>query len=89
MDQEPAKETQREFGIQPLDRWMEEFSFENRDLVETSTEQLTYKQVQKARRGRRLSANLQAKVKNALEKALRESDRERVFRREELFNYHP
>lgn len=89
MDQEPAKEIQREFGTQPLDQWMKEFHLENRDLVAASTEQLTHKQVQKARKGRRLSANLQGKVKNALEKVLRESGRERTFQREDLFNYSP
>ncbi len=88
MEQDPRKETQREFGIQPLDQRMTEYKLENRDLVSTSTEQLTHKQVQKARKGRKLSANLQNKVKNALEKALRESDRTRVFRLNELFNYH-
>jgi len=68
---------------------MNEFSLSNRDLVTTSTEQLTHKQVQKARKGRRISSNLQNKIKNALEQALRDSARERTFSMAELFNYEP
>lgn len=38
----------------------------NADLVKASTEQLTFKQVQKARTGRRVTAHIQDKIVRAL-----------------------
>lgn len=87
MDSTPREEIQREFGPQPLDDWMEQLDLTNRDLVFASVEQLTHKQVQKARKGRRISANLKNKIKNALERRLQGSQEERTFRMDELFNY--
>jgi len=69
MDPDPAPAT-RDFGAQPLDRLMLELGLGNHDLVLASPSQLTHKQVQKARKGRRLTPNLQHKVKEALEAAL-------------------
>ena len=39
---------------------------DNSDLVKASIEQLTFKQVQKARAGRPVSANIQGKIARAL-----------------------
>ncbi|MDF1824546.1 MAG: hypothetical protein P1U68_07880 [Verrucomicrobiales bacterium] len=78
---------QRDLGVQPLDTLMNELVIDNHELVEASTEQLTHKQVQKARKGRRLTKNIQMKVKNAIEKALLARGEERSFVLTDLFNY--
>ena len=49
---------QNEFGPQPLDEVMKGCSLKNDDLVQASREQLTHKQVQKARQGRRITPNI-------------------------------
>lgn len=54
-------------GIQPLDAIMTEKGIRNHDLVAAVPPgTLTHKQVQKARKGRRLTTNLQDKVLEAL-----------------------
>lgn len=55
-------EKERELGIQPLDSLMEELGLKNHDLVAASTEGLTHKQVNKGRKGRRLTRNIQDKI---------------------------
>ena len=55
-----------ELGVQPLDTIMEEKGLKNHDLVAASTEGLTHKQVQKGRKGRRLTRNIQDKIISAL-----------------------
>ena len=72
-----------EHGVQPLDALLNQLGLKNADLVAASTEFLTHKQVNKARRGRRLTVNVQLKILNALNK----KSGEKKFRREELFNY--
>lgn len=52
----------REHGPQPLDTLMEKWGLTNHLLVETSTEQLNHKQVQKARKGRQLTLAMMQKV---------------------------
>lgn len=46
---------ERDFGTQPLDGLMEMWGLSNHDLVAASPEQLTHKQVQRARTGRQLT----------------------------------
>ena len=53
---------QMEFGTQPLDTVMEEHGLKNHDLVAASKEGLTHKQVQKGRKGRRLTRKIQMKI---------------------------
>lgn len=60
-----ADREERDLGIQPLDKMMKEWGIENHDMVEVSTEQLTHKQVQKARTGRRLTLKMMQKVTRA------------------------
>jgi hypothetical protein len=72
-----------EHGIQPLDAVLNQRGLKNADLVAASTEFLTHKQVNKARRGRRLTINVQLKILNALNKL----GGEKKYRREDLFNY--
>ena len=62
-----------ELGVQPLDKIMDEMALKNHDLVAASTEGLTHKQVQKGRKGRRLTRNIQDKIVSALSIASSES----------------
>jgi hypothetical protein len=85
-DSAPTGE-QRDHGPQPIDTLMETLGLANHELVAASTEQLTHKQVQKARKGRRVTRNIQTKIKNALERLLSDQGEERRFALDELFNY--
>ncbi len=84
---------ERDLGNQPLDVMMDAWGMGNHDLVEVSTEQLTHKQVQKARKGRRLTLKMMQKVTRAFNVAIwhqltdgeKESYHEYMHR--ELFNY--
>ncbi len=51
---------------QPLDALMTQLGITNANLVQASTEQLSFKMVQKGRKGRRLTPNVQEKILNAL-----------------------
>lgn len=51
---------------QPLDHILKERRLVNQDLVKASTQQLTFKQVQKARMGRSVTVNIQEKILSAL-----------------------
>ena len=61
---------ERDLGLQPLDKMMDEWGLDNHQLVEVSTEQLTHKQVQKARKGRRLTLKMMQKVTRAFNVAI-------------------
>lgn len=54
------------FESQPLDGILKARGLDNADLVKASTRQLTFKQVQKARMGRPVTANIQIKITRAL-----------------------
>lgn len=69
--------------IQPLDILMTQYELTNALLVNVSTEQLSFKMVQKARRGRRISPNIQKKILTALQ--LVRPDLK--IRRRDLFRY--
>ncbi|MGN1309763.1 MAG: hypothetical protein ACI4XO_07975 [Akkermansia sp.] len=58
------------YGPQRIDAIMQRWGLENHDLVEVSPEQLTHKQVQKARAGRKLTLKLMQKVARALNVAI-------------------
>jgi hypothetical protein len=51
---------------QPINDVLTARGLANGDLVKASTEQLTFKQVQKARMGRPVTANIQGKIMRAL-----------------------
>ncbi|MDP0492377.1 MAG: hypothetical protein Q7Q71_15120 [Verrucomicrobiota bacterium JB023] len=80
-------------GDQPLDQLMEKWGLANNELVEASTEQLTHKQVQKARKGRRLTLKMMMKVTRAFNVAiwyrLSKEEKEAYFEYgwKHLFNY--
>ncbi len=69
--------------IQPLDTLMTQLGITNAALVEASTEQLSFKMVQKGRKGRPLTPNVQEKILNALLKVKPDLK----IRRRELFHY--
>lgn len=71
-----------EFGPQPLDAVMRDLGLKNHDLVAASAEGLTHKQVQKGRKGRRLSPNVQNKIAAALSGLTGEA-----YAPDRLFNY--
>ncbi len=68
---------------QPIDALMTKLGLSNADLVSASTEQLTFKNVQKARTGRRLTPNIQEKILKALQKLKPELK----LARRDLFRY--
>jgi hypothetical protein len=69
-------------GIQPLDALMNEQGLKNHDLVEASPENLTHKQVNKARHGRKVTFRLQKRILSVWN-----SLQEEVFVLEQLFTY--
>jgi len=71
-----------ECGVQPLDKIMEERGLKNHDVVAASKDGLTHKQVQKGRKGRRLTRNIQDKIVAALSAAVKET-----HKIDQLFNY--
>ncbi len=86
-------ENERNHGPQRIDAIMQLWGLENHDLVDVSLEQLTHKQVQKARQGRQLTLKMMQKVARALNVAIwnrlpaesRESYYEYIHR--DLFSY--
>ncbi len=62
-------EGERELGEQPLGGIMQELELKPHDLVAASAEQLTHKMVSKGVKGRRLTVNIQMKIRDALNKA--------------------
>ena len=60
--EEEAAGAERNHGEQPLEELMKRWNLTNHDLVAISTEQLTHKQVQKARQGRQLTLKMMQKV---------------------------
>lgn len=79
-----------DFGPQPLDALLTEMGIENHEVVAASTEQLTHKQVQKGRKGRRLTPKVQRKIATALNAVCRARGQgdTKVFAVSDLFNYH-
>ena len=69
-------------GPQPLDKIMEERGMKNHDLVAASKDGLTHKQVQKGRKGRRLTRNVQDKIVAAISAFTKEA-----YKIDQLFNY--
>ena len=76
------KYVERDLGPQPFGKIMEEHGLKPTDLVGNSTEQLSFKMVSRAAKGRRLTLNIQRKVMNALNKAAGKQ-----YRIDDLFNY--
>lgn len=87
------EETSLNYGIQRIDTVMLAWQFDNNYLVNVSTEQLTHKQVQKARQGRRLTLKMMQKVARALNvaiwKKLNDAQKERYveYMHRDFFSY--
>lgn len=75
-------ELERNLGEQPLARIMAERGLKAHDLVAVSTDQLTHKMVARACKGRRLTPNVQTKIRDALNKAT-----EGTYSFSDLFTY--
>lgn len=60
---------ERNLGPQPIAALMAELNLKPHDLVAASDELITHKMVARACKGRRLTPNVQAKVRHALNKA--------------------
>jgi len=73
---------ERNLGEQPIARIMVEHDLKARDLVAVSTEQITHKMVSRACRGRRLTPNVQSKIRNALNKSIGQN-----YSMQKLFTY--
>ena len=84
---------ERNHGTQRIDSIMQAWGLGNHDLVNVSLEQLTHKQVQKARQGRQLTLKMMQKVARALNVAiwerLEEEQRELYYEyiHRDLFSY--
>lgn len=72
----------RNFGEQPIGHLMRRERICARDLVVASTEQITYKMVSRAQKGRRLTLNIQHKILNALNASTGKN-----YSLADLFNY--
>ena len=83
----------RDLGPQPLDRMMEAWGLTNTDLVATSPEQLTHKQMRRARSCRQLTLKMMMKVNRTFNVAiwyrLNDEQKERFveYGHRDLFNY--
>ncbi len=75
-------EIKRDLGEQPIGKIMVAHGLEPHDLVENSTEQITYKMISRAVKGRRLTPNVQCKILGALNKAAKKN-----YTLKDLFNY--
>ena len=62
-------EKQLDLGEQPLAALLTGLGLKSHDLVAASTEQITYKMVQRGCKGRRLTKNVQGKLLRALNTA--------------------
>lgn len=78
---------ERNFGAQPLDALMKEHGVDNHALVAASTEPMTHKAVQRARRGRKLTRHMQRRMVAAFNKVLQQQGMEEAFSLRQLFNY--
>jgi len=90
---EEEKNIERNLGTQPLDALLTSWGLTNHDVVDISPEQITHKQVQKARTGRRLTLKMMMKMTRTVNYAVwgRLSDEEREdydeYFHKHIFNY--
>ena len=82
-----AAEIERNLGTQPLDAVMATHGLSNHDLTAAATVTLTHKAVQRARKGRRLTAHLQKRVVETLNAALKAKGIDQTYLTAQLFTY--
>ncbi len=82
-------EIERNMGLQPLDGIMTEHELGNHALVAASTEPMTHKAVQRARKGRRLTKHMKQRMVDALNRAvkLQGKEIEQAWGVKDLFTY--
>jgi len=73
---------ERNLGEQPIAAIMLEHGLKSQDLVAASTEHITHKMVARACKGRRLTPNVQSKIRRALNGAVGKE-----YAMQELFSY--
>lgn len=73
---------EKDFGEQPIKQIMEQHNLESSQLISASTENITYKMLARACKGRRLNPTVQQKICNALNNATG-----KVFLIKDLFTY--
>jgi DNA-binding Xre family transcriptional regulator len=79
-----TEEINMNVGVQPLDAIMTEKGIKNHDLVNAAMPGfITHKQVQKARKGRRLTMHMQEKILEALNAFAKPES----YAFKDLFNY--
>ncbi len=84
---------ERDLGTQPLDAILTGWQLDNHDVVEASPEQLTHKQLVRARNGRRLTLKMMTKVSRTVNFSVwgRLTDEEREqfseYSPKQLFSY--
>ncbi len=81
--------TERNLGTQPLDSILIEHALGNHEIVAASSEPITHKAVQRARKGRRLTDHMQRRITAAVNKAvtLQGKTLEREWQVSDLFTY--
>ncbi len=81
--------TERNLGTQPLDAILIEQALGNHEIVAASSEPITHKAVQRARKGRRLTGHMQRRITAAVNKAvaLQGKTLEREWQVSDLFTY--
>ena len=82
-------EIERNMGVQPLDGIMTEHELGNHALVTASTEPMTHKAVQRARKGRRLTKHMKQRMADALTLLMKQQGKEieRPWVVKDLFTY--
>ena len=75
-------EIERNLGEQPIAWIMADHGLKAHDLVAISTQQITHKMVSRACKGRKLTANVQSKIRAALNESTGKE-----YSMEELFTY--
>jgi len=73
---------ERDLGEQPIKQIIAQSNFENSDLVAVSKENITYKMLTRACKGRLLTSSVQQKICNSLNNATGKN-----FSVKDLFNY--
>jgi len=90
---EPSESESRDHGVQPLDAVLEQWGLTNAQLVSAASEQLTHKQVQRARKGRQLTLRMMMKLTRILNEVITDAlpeEKRKVFTpylHRDLFTY--
>ena len=81
---------ERDLGEQPIVAILAKHGLKSHDVVAASTQQITHKMVSRACKGRRLTVNVQCKIRNAVNNAVNataETEDQIKYKNRDLFNY--